>query len=390
MNSKKATTLFTWGTFLVLFSISVGHALQGSLLTDLIDYYSLKSAGQGSIGALQSFGSILGLFLPFLLIKKLKKPIMLFLLLLLEVAALFLIGIKPPFLLFILLYMLFGLAKGISDSVASSTLADLHSGRTLAKYMGIQHGVFGIGGLAMPLVISRLLAKGTAWNNIYTLTAVFIAFLCAFYFIVYRTTRPHLAKGASSTQPIKWRDVRLFFSKKRDAFLLAGIFTYSVSQIGYYLWISRYVEKQLFEPGWGQIALALFWIGTALSRIVVPQIKLPPMRVVLYGNIAAAIVAAGGILSMSPLAVAVCSFVTAFLNGATMPLQVYTGCSWHKDVTLLTTTLSFFLFYIGQVASPPIVGAITAATSMPVGMMISPVFMLLSALFAIPLLKEKI
>ena len=389
MNSKKAALLFSVGIFVIVVSISAGNAMQGSLLSELIDFYRLKSAGQGSIGSFQSIGSILGIFLPFILTRYVKKPNLLLAMLLLEAGSMLLIGLHPVYLIFVLLYIVFGVMKGISDSVMASSLSDLHSGATLAKYLGVQQGAFGIGGLVMPLLIGHLLQGGTAWYSIYLLTAGIVAVFCVVYFALFRASAPHLPQF-SAPAPFEWRTLFSIFSDNRDRLLLIGMFTCSISQIGYYLWVGRFVQIQLGNPLLGQTALAMFWVGTAVSRIVVPQLKLPPMAAIFWGNLLAAAAIVAGVLSMSPMAVVVCSFLSALFNGYVFTFQVYISCSWHKKLSLMASTFSFLVFYIGQIISPPLVGLVNDTLGLTVGMMIAPLFAVVGAVLALPLLREKI
>ena len=305
------------------------------------------------------------------------------------VISMFGVTFQPGILIMIMLYMIFGLGKGLTDTTTSSLIADLHTGRESAIKMGILHGVFGIGGLVTPLFISQMKLKGLMWNEVYLVFA-YIAIGCLIcYLLVFIKTNNILKPRFESEKVITIKLVLSYLRVKQNYLLMGAIFSYAVFQIGYYLWIIRYVETFLGSPSMGAAALALFWIGTAVARILLPRLKFPITDIIIWGNIISLVFCLIGIWSMSALIVAVCSLIAGLSSGAAISLLLYMSYSWSNKNTLVATTVLYFVFYIGQAICPPAVGAIMDFASMPWGLTVATCFVLISALFVLPLRKEK-
>jgi len=379
MDDRKAINRYTTGIYLVMFTMSVCNTIQSPLLTVLIDHYQLKSAMQGILSSFQSIGSLVALFIAVFVTGKVGKPAIMLTLSLLFVLSMLGAATMPAFFVLVIFYMVFGIAKGLTDAATSSSIADLYDGRTTARRMGVLHGVFGIGGLLAPILIVQLLRTGMPWNYVYLVFAIFSLLSLIAFSWIYNTARQTI-KPLQRSSRIDFSAVKAFSRSRRNWLLLGATFAFAVCQIGYFLWISRYVEVRLGDAPMGAVALSLFWIGTAASRIFLPRLKMPSVRIIIWGNLLAGIFALAGIWSMSIPVILVTSLLVGITSGAAISLLLYIGCTWMRENTMFMTTA----------ICPPMVGAINAAAGMSWGMTAALLFALLSSLCFLPLRKEKI
>ena len=390
MEDRKAVSRMTVGILIVMFTIALCNTIQGTLLTDFIDHYQLQAAMQGALGTFQSVGSVIALVIIAITAGKIPKPVIMILLGVLAVISMAGSALQPAFFVLILFYVVFGVSKGLSDNATSAMIADLHDGRRKAANMGLLHGVFGIGGLLAPLLIVQLKALGMQWNGVYIVFTGIAVLSLGAYLYIYARTKPVLKVRFDHDQRIDFSGLKVFFQDQRNAFILVSAFGFSVYQIGYYLWISRRVILDFGNEPMGAAALALFWIGTAIARIGAPRFKVPAVKLIFWGNLAAVVFALGGIWASSLPVVLVCSFFAGLANSSAASLLLYVGCAWTRQNTMMVTTLYFLTVYAAQGACPPLVGVLAPTAGLPWGMTAAVLFALLSAAAMIPLRAEKI
>lgn len=390
MEASKAIQRFTWGVFLVMATVSACSTLQGLFLDDIIGFYSLKAAMQGMLGSMQGMGGMLVIVLNFVMMGRVSKPIILTALLVMIAISMLGISLRPPFVTLMLLYMLFGVAKGLADTTTSSAIADLHSGKRMAANIGVLHAMFGISGMLTPFAVMLLTNTGMSWDAVYGAFAIITLAFMAVYVWTYYTSREHVKPVFAQNPKLSPSGIKALFLEKRMWLLMGTVICYAIYQISYYLWINRFAVVYMNDASLGALALSIFWIGTALARLLVPRLKISPQMILFWGNLVALLFALVGIWSMSAPMLLVCSLLTALACGAGVSMFLYIGCAWHKDNTTLVTSVLYFVFYIGQMVSPLIVGELSDGYGMQVGLSIVFLFALLSSAFVIWLRKEKV
>lgn len=80
-------------------------------------------------------------------------------------AALVMKSLPVSFEVFLVLSVILGIGIGVIDSNQSSLLVDLDPGRT-GQNLGMLHGIFGLGGLLLPILIRQMLAV-MDWRYVY-------------------------------------------------------------------------------------------------------------------------------------------------------------------------------------------------------------------------------
>ncbi len=383
MDEKRAVNMLTFGTYILMFTTSMCNTLLGPLLTDIINQYHLKAALQGALSAAQSAGSMAALGIGLFLAGRVQKPVIMAAVSAAMALTMLGAGLQPLMVILIIFYLLFGIAKGLTDTLTSSCIADMHSGRKQASCMGSLHGAYGVGGLLAPLLIVQLKFMRLPWNEVYFVFSGIALVSFISYLLILMRTRVIVSPYFEKTHHVNIKAVASYLREKRNGYLLGAGFCFSIYQIGYFLWINRYIGNDLGNPQMGSVALAMFWIGTAAARILVPRLKISPIKTIIWGNIAAVFFALVGIWSGNVPVIIGCSLMAGFANGAVFSLLLYIGCNNARENTMLFTTLMFFALYTGQITSPLAVGALSENLGLALSMSIAVAFALLSSVFMI-------
>ena len=70
------------------------------------------------------------------------------------------LSLLPPFPVYLGLYALVGVAYAYMDAIASSMIADLHTGKNSARMMCVMHACHGLSGIVSPLLLGAALGAG--------------------------------------------------------------------------------------------------------------------------------------------------------------------------------------------------------------------------------------
>ncbi|KJZ78868.1 hypothetical protein HIM_01641 [Hirsutella minnesotensis 3608] len=179
------------------------------------------------------------------------------------------LALHPPFPVIPVLLVFTGLGNGFEDSAYNAWVGNLHQANEL---LGIMHGLFGLGALIAPLVVSAMVAKlhlewYTYFYVIVTVVCVELVFgVWAFWGATGAAHRQSLRRdGAGSqgvttgtvlTEPIVWL----------VAIFLFGYVGVEVSLGG---WIPTFmIQKREADDFLAGVTATLFWLGLSLGRVV--------------------------------------------------------------------------------------------------------------------------
>lgn len=384
MNKGRRTMTYT--IFLLSFVCSVGMSTQGFMLSSFIEHYALAAAAQGLVSSFSSLGCLIAMASAGFFIGRIKKTGVSLICICVIAVAFFLISFAPPFAWLLACFMLFGFSLSLLDATNMSIIADLHSGEDSARPLNVMQGVYGVGGLLSPLLFAALMAIGFSWNGVFRVLCLFVLVVLAFYIAVLRKTANELPALSTLIQTLRPSDYWVFIKTKTNILLLLCCAFFAMHQLGFSIWIRRYVTDYLSGGELGTLSLSLFWVGTALCRLLISRLRIPPQKLILFGMLLAALFVAIGVLSGSASVMAICSFLIGFANGATLPMLIYLGCRWNVN-SMLTTSLLMLFFNIAAMLCTPLVGAIVAESGITAGMMVFAVAAVLSALCIAPILK---
>ncbi len=173
-------------------------------------------------------------------------------------AALLGIAVSGAWPMFLVATGLLGLGGGLVDA-ATNTYVAIRRG---ARAMGSIHGVFGIGAIAGPLLVTALLQVGASWRVAYALLALGQSLYVVGLWRLGRhvdvrsemdSTKPH--KGQLRTPVVAWS--------------LAVFFVYAGIGAGAGIWAFSYLtdERGISDPMAGLIVGA-YWGGLTTSRLL--------------------------------------------------------------------------------------------------------------------------
>jgi len=380
MNAKQT---FYYCLCIAIFVGAVGHATQGAMLTSFINQYSLQSSAQGMTGFAQSIGQSLSLVLLLWQAGRIAKSTIVVIAFTGVTVTFLAISLMPPFLVLSLIYCLFGIMFGAINSTTTALVADMFTGDSTPKYMSGLHGIFGLAGLFSPLFFMALFSAGFHWNIVIRITAAVVAALLVLYLALSGVSLKSIKMPVSGSLKLKREDFRRFFKRGSNYMLILSMFFYGMHQSAIVVWVIRYVSVFLGAPSLGAPSLSLYWAGATASRLFTHRVlTAPPLKILLFGNIAAAAVMCAGVLSGSAAVMALCVFVVGILNGTTIPVLLATGCADNDVNTILPASFINLALFLALAFCPLIVGAMVEHVSLSSGMFLSAACMLACGVLA--------
>ena len=371
----KAKQTYTFCLYAVFFVCAMVYTTQGALLTSWIDHYRLEAAAQGAVGSAQSAGMTVALFILIWQAGRITKNTIITFSYISLVILLFAVSLMPPFTLMIVFYCLVGIFYGSISSLLSSVVADIYDGKDSSKQMSRLHGIFGIGGLLLPFFYRGLLSAGLYWNIALRTMVLILAAILIMFILLSRYSLKSLTLPRRSNQRITKEDLRMFFSRGSNFLLILSILFYGAHQSAIVVWLIRYVEVFLETPALSALALSLYWAGVTLTRLLIFKIlPVSPIKIVLFGNLVAAVMICSGVLSGSAIVVAALTFVMGFANGTTIPVVISTCCTDNDCNTVLPANVINISLYTAFFLCPLVVGALESYSSLNEGMYLSAFF----------------
>ena len=386
--NNKATRVFAYCLFGAIFSCAVVHATQGSMLTSFIEHYTLESAAQGTPSAAQSFGQAASLFIMFWLAGRISKQALIKISFVVAVLVLFFISLIPSFVVLCLLYGVFGLTFGAINTGSSSLISDLFEGADSTKYMSRLHGALGLGWLVAPLFYLIMFNSGYNWNIIIRITTFILAAILIAHIVASHFSLKSIQLSKATNQKISWLDIKAFFKGGSGIILILCIFFYAAHQSATAVWINRYISVYLNGPSLGAWSLSLFWVGIVIARFTIHKVPVEPIKTVLFGNIAAAVILFGSVFARSAVVITICAPIVGLLNGVTIPVILSISCADNKGNATLPTTLLNLALFLGQAISQLIVGALVYSISIDASFFFSALCAFLCGVFVFFYLKN--
>ncbi len=377
--TDKQKRLYTGVLFGAIIFMSSSHALRASLLTSMIDHYSLSSSQQGLPSAVASLGSMLAMLLAFPLMGRVRKPTLLLVAAGLSTLLLFPQYLLPGYGAFIALNLLFGIALGVMDTLLSSSMADLHTGQRSVVMMSILHACYGVGGIVSPMVYGAILKSGAPWNTVY-LSTMALGVLLLIYMapVSVRQSALPASVDIQASGLITRAGLAEFFRNRRLAALTAFALTFGLFFGGVNTWIIRFVNVTYSER-LGDLTLSLVYLGVTAGRLATPLTGIGQMTYLkLMGFAAWALLSAALLIGSGPATVALIC-LAFFLSGSMLPFALNAACQLNRRNTMLASTILFFAMYVGQAISAPLIGAIEARAGLPLAMEICYLFAAVSS-----------
>lgn len=379
---KKAIWMVTITIFAgkILFAVAINT--QGVLLTSYIDAFGLQSGLQGAPAAAANVGIVLAMLLAVPMATRAGKPGLFAVGLGLIACMLALVGAAPSALFLIAFYAVMGFGFGCVDTTASTIIADLHEGRRAALMMGLTHAAFGTGGILAPILIKGALAAGVSWRTVLYGLGIFIGALFVFTAFLFRRTRAQLPKGMSKPQKLTLSAIRSFAQKPGNLWLVICTAFYCAHQSTIYLWIDRILGVGFDRPTLAATSLSLFWIGTVISRLVTPLLRLKTIPYLRLSMMTTAALLGISVLSGNAVVICVVVGLCGLLGGATIPMTLYEITTRNPSQSMVSVTAVLLAMSCLNIVCGPFVGFVIGKTALITGLVMSTIAAVCSALSA--------
>ncbi len=366
---KSRNVLYAVCVFLCLILFALFSTSQGVLLTPMVEHYGLSESQQGATNAALNIGCALALVTSLFVMGRISKPRMMLIAFAATALLILPAALKPPFALLVMNYLLVGVAVGYIDTLASSAMADLFQGKMAARMMGALHAMFGIGGVVSPLVMGALLSGGLPWNFSYLVLAGMGVLFALYVLPVGRGWMRDVTDGKTSSLRLSGGMLKRFFSGREQVVLLVSVFLYAYFLGGTGVWAERFISVELGNGSLGAVTLALFWLGMTASRLLVPFVKVTPIRYVQLSGLLGATALAAGILAGNAGVMCAMAVLAALIAGAGIPMILHISCERFPENTMLATTAVLLCVYAGQALGPVVIGQVEHALSIGAGLL---------------------
>lgn len=367
--------------FAGFFFFAVSYNLLGPLATNIMQTTGLSLSGSGTLVSFQQIGSLISMAVSLLVMKRLKQGSVMKIGYLFLIVALVSIALSSTTTALFIFYLILGLGSFLVDSASNATLAsEYYEKRSL--YIPLLHFCYSIGAIATGYLI--LPFKGVSWRWAYGLVGVAMA-LILITGSVHRQATQKQSKKKRDAEPTKDVVGPITLLLKDRAFILYTlvIMFYMGSQVICATWIPVYVETEL-----GQSAsitgtsLTVFWIGTALSRLIVGPIMnrgANPFTLSIWGMFLAGISLVGATLSASIPIVLILVLLCGFFAGATIPMYVVIASTWYPRNTAFISLSYIVSGTVGRMIFPYLVAKVASFSSLGFALMLSSLMLIISA-----------
>src|SRR5665647_226461 len=177
--------------------IGLAHVIIGSLLPELLTYYSLNYSNGGQLVFTQFSGFLIGVLLvPWMSAKLSKRTTLLIMLISLGVAQMA-YGFLPPWPLMYVIGFVSGLAFGSIEAIIGTLIIEsIHDKKAMA--MSRLEVFFGVGALIMPLIASWMINIGYWRFSFYIIGGMALLLALGFKLLPFGQADEHLAKKNSN------------------------------------------------------------------------------------------------------------------------------------------------------------------------------------------------
>ena len=368
-SEKKDINICVRSLLLSVVATAAATNAMGVMLTHIIDNYSLAADQEGLMSSCISAGAFLALIVGIFLRGKIRKARFILWGGSLMAVMLLAKSLPVPFYVFLAFCFLMGTGMGVADSFQSSLLTDL-TPETATKSLGLLHGIFGLGGFALPLILHRLLSVAS-WRTVYRLLGVLdILLILQFALVILKREKsmPVLNKLEPSQS---FGMIGEFLKKPYFLVLLLSMILGAMAQNGVIVWVVRYVSVHLGNGSLAPFCLSLFWIATSVSRVAVPRLPVKPLGFLSCGSIAAGLIWILGVVSGRAAVMLLVSVAAGLLSGCCMPVLLGEGAGFNKENTGLTTNVLMMVKTTGQILMPMIVSAVISSAGFSSAMILT-------------------
>jgi fucose permease len=260
------------------------------------------------------------------------------------------VATSPSWLLFLMAMGLVGYGGGSIDAVTNSYVAV----RRGASSMGLLHGMFGIGAIMGPLIVTTLLAVGSSWRVAFASLAVAeTVYVIGLIFFARGVDLPSRSSEGSRvplpvSAPLVWS--------------IAVFLAYASMAVGVSVWAFTFVnEGRGIDTTSAGLIIAAYWASFTAARFVLGWVgdRVAPARVLRWSAVAT--VACLTVFWWNPtdwLGIAAL-IATGFAHGPIFPLEmVVTPRRFGAALTATVIGFEIAAANIGGATAPAVIGVL--------------------------------
>jgi MFS transporter, FHS family, glucose/mannose:H+ symporter len=277
------------------------------------------------------------------------------------------LGIAPAWGLFVFAALPAGLGAGVMDGGMNGLFLDLFaSGR--GRSLNLLHLFFSFGALSAPLAVGRLVEMGVQWQAMMIATGLVALVVAGLFALV---ALPDGRHARDVRQPVDGLG-RLEGARSRLAapllLLALAIACYVAGEVGVSSWLVRFLDPAPLSTA--TTALALFWAGLTLGRLISARIADRFDHVRFAAAASAATSAALVLAIVAPyLPVSIALFgLAGVASGPVYPMIMAIGGDRYPDRTAAVSGFLSGFAVVGSIVYPPIMGFLSVMVGLTVAM----------------------
>lgn len=391
--NKKQINIYTAVVFGAVFFMCMSNNIVGPLLGDIMAHYDIRLDGGGLMSMYQNIGGTAAIILFSFVMDRLNKTVAFTVPMLFLALSMLLIGIAPPYAIFMLMFLFFGISFSTMDMTGNALVSDVQQ-KKRDSALSLMHGIASIGAVAAPLIAGGITETGLPWQTVYTAVGCFLLIVLVVYILVSVYARQSLKAIKAVHLDSKEKGAgKRFLTDKNVWIAVLCTLMFGGYQSGIIVWVSQYF-KEVF--GCGQLAAGLgltaYWLGAGIVRLMfgmVPLLrKLETRPVNIYGSILAGGVLVIGILTRSYAVMLICVFLSGALNAPLLPRTMGLVSGWYRKNSGLAASFVLGALYLAFSFFPLLMGTLAYAWNMDMLMIVPAACTILSGVISVLLPRK--
>ena len=367
--SKRQVWAVTIGCFLSYFLFGLVDNMKGQTLPALMENEAYGYSVGGTIVFSEYAGFFIATFLAGVLADLLgKKPTLII------AGACLAVGVtgyalSAQLAALIGFIFLIGLGLGTLELSGSNIISGIHDAKRAGFYLNLLNTFYGIGAILTPIGVGAMLGNGCSWREVYR-TSLFLIIPILLYFIFMRY--PREAKRGEKRPGIRGGEVIKLISHREVWMMYIFIFAYVAAEIAVVTWFVEFLqtEKRLGDEksaAYFSAYFALLMFGRMLGRILVDRIGY--LRSLTIFAVIAAVCLSIGVLGPDETAWILIGAGFGFSVIFPTATAVISGIPSKNPGTMMG--IFFSCGGLGGMAGPWIVGIVSEAGGLKLGMMMN-------------------
>ena len=366
-----------------IYALAFGFGLTCTMIAPLVSLvledFSITTAQGGLVMTFMNVGALLSVVLMLFFGDRVPRIAVYGVSYLLFSAALLCIVGAPSYAVLLALMLVAGLGSKTVDILANPILSDAFpvGGE---KYINLLHMSLSAGGCLAPVLLQAMLNAGLTWRAAF-------AGIGAFCGLLLLCSAPTLLRSAKTLQPVRTGDKSAAPLYVTSIMILLGLCTLfnQCHQTLVNTWGTVYAQRSLaVSDSLAALAPSVLWAGIIVARFTASRVANAKntVRLILWGSvIGGAALTAAALLNL-PVPAYLGLFAAGVFGGAVIPLSIARLCALYPAVSGRVTSIIFLTLVSPSLILPSLTGSMADAVGFRWVMVLSGVFLLISAVFA--------